>query len=148
MVSFPKLLAVLSLAIASRMSKVLICLNLNRVFFWLTTLSPAKRGLGASSLLLARFSPIEQKYSFIKLDMSFICRVSLSECFKKSILHDLERLIKSSLIVFQESFTFPLQADILFEKYCFFNFIFYMLTLFLSCLYDSIIIDDFLMVAV
>ena len=113
------------------MSKVLICLNLNRVFFWLTTLSPAKRGLGASSILLARFSPIEQKYSFIKLDMAFLCRVSLSESFKKSMLHALERLFKSSLIVFQESFTFPLQADILFEKYRFLNLIFNVLTLFL-----------------
>ena len=48
LVSFPKLLAVLSLAIASRMSKVLICLSFNRELFFLTTMSPARRELGVS----------------------------------------------------------------------------------------------------
>ena len=59
MVSFPKLLVVLSLAIVPRMCKALMCLKLNRVLFLLTTLLPARRRLGASSILLARFSPIE-----------------------------------------------------------------------------------------
>ena len=65
MMSFPKLLVVLSLAIASCMSKVLVCLNLSQEFLLLTTLSPSRRGLGASSIFLARFSPIEQKLSWI-----------------------------------------------------------------------------------
>ena len=42
MVSFPKLLAVLGLAIASLMSKALMCFNLNQVLFLLTMLSPAR----------------------------------------------------------------------------------------------------------
>ena len=51
MVSFPKLLLVSSLAVASRMSKVLICLSLNWEFFSLTTLSPAGRRFRESKIL-------------------------------------------------------------------------------------------------
>ena len=105
MVSFPKLLAALSLEIASWMSKALMCFNLNRVLFLLTMLSAAKKGLGASSILLARFLMIEQKYSFIQLDMSFPCRVPLSESFRKSMLHDVERLFNSLPGVLYVSFT-------------------------------------------
>ena len=42
--------------------------------------------------------------------------MTLSKFLRQSILHDLDLLFKSSFIVFQESFKFPILKEILFEN--------------------------------
>ena len=85
--------------------------------------------------ILAKSLPIEQKNLFIVSAISCLSTMLLSlPSFKPSILVAFEHLLRSWLIVFQDSFMLPCCIDIFSEKYCLFSVRLRLFTLFLTCL--------------
>ena len=78
-------------------------------------------------------------------EMSFLLTIAFPESLIQSMLQDLDLLSRTSLIVFQDSFTFPLHSEMFVENYCFLSLILTELTFFRACLCESMRIVDFLL---
>ena len=61
---------------------------------------------------------MEQKKSFIDWDISFLLEIVLFWSRRRSIFVDLDLLLKSRFIAFQDSFILPLNFETLDAKYC------------------------------
>ena len=135
MLSWPKLFTVLILPIVSPMFCSLTAPNLKVLPALLIWYSPERSGFGFSFIFLAKSLPIEQKNLFIVSAISCLSTILLPlSSFKLSILVAFERLLRSWLIVFQDSFMLPCCIDIFSEKYCLLSVRLRLFTLFLTCL--------------
>ena len=65
------------------------------------------RGSYSPSILLAKSLPMEQKKLFIDWDISPLLEIVLFWSRRRSIFVDLDLLLKSRFIVFQDSFILP-----------------------------------------
>ena len=87
----------------------------------------------ALSCFELRSFSMEQKKLFIDWDISPLLEIILYWSRRRSIFVDLDLLLESRFIDFQDSFMLPLNFETLVAKYCRLSFVLRLLTLFLNC---------------